>query len=48
MRTNAASAPNNCMTMNIGADAGAIPAKVSDRVRAMVTAGFATLVEDVN
>ena len=34
--------------MNIGADAGAMPAKVSDRVRAMVTAGLAKLVEDVN
>ena len=30
--------------MNIGADDGAIPAKLSDRVRAMVTAGLAKLV----
>ena len=34
--------------MNIGADDGAMPAKVSDRVRAMVTAGLAKLVDDVN
>ena len=32
----------------MGADAGAMPAKVSVRVRAMVTAGLAKLVEDVN
>ena len=31
--------------MNIGADDGSIPAKVSDRVRAIVTAGLAKLVE---
>ena len=31
--------------MNIGADDGAMPAKVSDRVRAIVTAGLAKLVE---
>ena len=30
--------------MNIGADEGAMPAKVSDRVRAMVAAGLAKLV----
>ena len=34
--------------MNIGAEAGSIPAKVSVSVRAMVAAGFAKLVEDVN
>ena len=34
--------------MNIGAEEGAMPAKVSERVRAMVTAGLAKLVEDVN
>ena len=33
--------------MNIGAEEGAMPAKVSERVRAMVTAGLAKLVEDV-
>ena len=41
-------APTSCMTMNIGADDGAMPAKVSDSVRATVTAGLAKLVEDVN
>ena len=34
--------------MNIGADDGRIPAKVSDKVRAIVTAGLAKLVDDVN
>jgi hypothetical protein len=34
--------------MNTGAEAGAIPAKESDSVRAIVTAGLAKLVEDVN
>ena len=34
--------------MNIGADAGSIPANVSENMRAMVTAGFAKLVELVN
>ena len=38
----------SCMTMNIGADDGLIPAKVSDSVRATVTAGLAKLVDDVN
>ena len=33
------------MTMNIGADDGSMPANVSDRVRAIVTAGLAKLVE---
>ncbi len=41
-------APTSCMTMNIGADDGAIPAKVSDSVRATVTAGLAKLVDEVN
>ena len=36
------------MTMNIGAEDGLIPANVFDIVRAMVTAGLAKLVEDVN
>ena len=40
-------APINCMTMNIGADDGLIPANVSERVRAMVTAGLAKLVDYV-
>jgi hypothetical protein len=34
--------------MNSGAEAGAIPAKLSDNVRAIVTAGLAKLVDDVN
>ena len=34
--------------MNIGAEDGSMPAKVSDRVRAMVTAGLAKLVDEVN
>ena len=34
--------------MKPGALAGAMPAKVSDNVRPMVTAGLAKLVEDVN
>src|SRR5437879_1070108 len=40
-------APISCMTMNIGADDGLMPAKLSDRVRAMVTAGLAKLVDEV-
>jgi hypothetical protein len=34
--------------MNIGTEDGLIPAKVSLRVRAIVTAGLANDVEDVN
>ncbi len=34
--------------MKAGADDGAIPAKVSDRLRAIVTAGFAKEVDAVN
>ena len=34
--------------MNIGTDDGAMPAKLSDSVRATVTAGLAKLVDDVN
>jgi hypothetical protein len=34
--------------MNSGADWGAMPAKVSDRLRAAVTAGLANEVEAVN
>ena len=37
-----------CMMMNIGAEAGSMPAKVSESVRAIVTAGLAKLVDDVN
>ena len=45
MRTKAMAAPISCMTMNIGTEDGSMPAKVSDRVRAIVTAGLAKLVE---
>ena len=48
MRAMAMMVPMSCMTMNIGAEEGLIPAKLSDRVRAMVTAGLAKLVDDVN
>ena len=34
--------------MNSGTSCGAIPAKVSDRLRATVIAGLAKLVEEVN
>ncbi len=36
------------MTTNIGTDDGAMPAKVSENIRAKVTAGLAKLVELVN
>ena len=48
MSAKASAAPRSCMTMNIGAEEGSMPAKVSDRVRAMVTAGLAKLVDEVN
>ena len=34
--------------MNIGAEEGLMPANESDSVRAIVTAGLAKLVDDVN
>ena len=37
-----------CATMKPGAEDGAMPAKVSDRLRAIVTAGLANEVEAVN
>jgi len=37
----------SCIAMNIGAELGAMPAKLSDMVRAMVTAGLAKLVDEV-
>src|SRR5947209_17715179 len=40
--------PTNCATTNPGADAGAIPANVSEKVRPTVIAGLAKLVELVN
>ena len=48
INANASSAPIACMSTNIGAEAGAIPANESDSVLAIVTAGFAKLVDDVN
>ena len=36
------------MSTKTGTDAGAMPAKVSENIRAMVTAGLAKLVELVN
>ena len=43
----AAAAPLSWATTNRGTSRGAIPAKVSDRLRAMVIAGLAKLVEAV-
>src|SRR5579862_2339631 len=47
-RNVAAAAPANCATMNPGASAGRIPAKVSLADRASVTAGLAKDVDAVN
>ena len=41
-------APTSCARMNGGTDAGAIPAKVSEKARPRVTAGLAKDVEFVN
>ena len=40
-------APRACTRTNIGAFVGSIPVKVSERVRAIVTAGLANPVDDV-
>ena len=40
--------PTICIATNIGAERGAMPAKVFENMRAMVTAGLAKLVELVN
>ena len=40
--------PISCMTMNIGTDSRAIPAKDSLKLRAIDTAGLAKDVDDVN
>ena len=37
----------NCATMNSGALVGAMPANVSENIRATVTAGLAKLVDEV-
>ena len=47
-KPNAVVAPTSCAAMNPGASIGRIPANVSVRVRAMVTAGLANDVEAVN
>ena len=47
-RPPAASAPMNCATMKPGTSGGDIPAKVSLSERAIVTAGLANEVDDVN
>lgn len=47
-RMSASSAPTIWAMMNVGAELGAMPAKVSDRLRAIVTAGLAKEVEAVN
>jgi hypothetical protein len=48
MRGMAIATPTSCITTNIGADAGSMPANESESVRATVTAGLAKLVDDVN
>jgi hypothetical protein len=47
-KTVAAIAPKNSTTTNEGASMGRIPANVSLKDRAMVTAGLAKDVDDVN
>jgi hypothetical protein len=48
MTASAARAPASWAAMKAGTEAGAMPAKVSERLRARVTAGFANEVEAVN
>ena len=43
----AATTATNWTRMKAGADAGSMPAKVSENVRATVTAGLAKLVDEV-
>ena len=43
-----AAAPMSWAMTNAGTEAGAMPAKVSLKIRPTVTAGFANEVEDVN
>ena len=47
IRPNATSAPMSCIAMNAGAEAGAIPAKVSENIRFTDTIGLAKLVDEV-
>ena len=44
----ATAAPASCAAMNAGTPPGAMPEKVSDKARAIVTAGLANEVEAVN
>jgi hypothetical protein len=44
----AARAPGNCARMNAGTWDGEIPANVFDKARAIVMAGFANEVNEVN
>ena len=48
MTPSASTAPASWARMNAGTSAGRMPLKVSDRLRATVTAGLAKLVEAVN
>jgi hypothetical protein len=48
IRAVAQAAPTICAAMNAGASWGRMPEKVSDAVRASVTAGFAKEVDAVN
>ena len=45
---NPAVAPSVCASTNAGTSAGRIPVNVSDNARAIVIAGFANEVEEVN
>jgi hypothetical protein len=47
MAPTARAAPTTWATTNGATDPGAMPEKVSDRVRASVTAGLAKLVDEV-
>jgi hypothetical protein len=47
-KTVASAAPANCATMKAMTPAGAMPAKVFEKARANVTAGFANEVDAVN
>jgi hypothetical protein len=40
--------PSSCAATNGGTSCGAIPAKLSERLRATVMAGLAKLVDEVN
>jgi len=48
MRAIATPPPTSCATTNPGTEAGAMPANVSEKIRPMLIAGLAKLVELVN